>query len=739
MQVFNVKDFGAVGDGITDDTAAIQAALDAADEAGGGTVVIPEGTFIISSAGRAAAGSLQIHSNTELTGAGMGETILKLADGSDTKISGLIRTAPAGEVDHDIVIRDLTIDGNKANTSGEVDGLMTGYQPGSALYEYNILIDSVEIMNCSRIGFNPHEQTKNLTIRNSVAHDNDWDGFIADYVSDSVYENNVAYNNGRHGFNVVTHSSDMILRNNVAYGNGENGIVLQRGSADAEYISNVLVENNTVFRNGTHGIELKRVDDSQIINNIIYENAEDGIHIEASNDNIIAGNEVRDNSRAHPGENDGIRVQPYSGSQPGPTTSTGNIIADNTIIADKYASESALSETTYGTSGNIFRGNVISGTYEDDADDTVGGNDADAPVYHFDRLQDPRTVGPNAIEAPFHQLPSETSGVSDVETPIVGNGTSGDDGVYGGAGNDTLNGREGDDVVKGGAGLDTLYGHLGDDMLLGGDGHDTLTGNDGADILVGGAGIDMLTGGAGNDTFVFDALGEGIDTVVDFRQGDRIDLNGVLPEFSGSVIDALLDGYIRFSQDGGDVVLRVDVDGAEGAADWEAVAVFQNLTLDAVDIRQVMLDGYDNAVSTSASVKFLGTGGADSYSGRAGDDKLTGGNGNDGLSGGAGADILLGGNGDDRLYGGLGNDFLQGGAGADTYVFRPDNGSDIVDGLDASDTLIFSKALFVDEAAVRAAFVDEGNGMFHLETVGGDILFQNTSQAALDGVTIAFA
>jgi polygalacturonase len=43
--VINVKTFGAKGDGVTDDTAAIQAAVDYVFSAGGGTLAFPTGTY----------------------------------------------------------------------------------------------------------------------------------------------------------------------------------------------------------------------------------------------------------------------------------------------------------------------------------------------------------------------------------------------------------------------------------------------------------------------------------------------------------------------------------------------------------------------------------------------------------------------------------------------------------------------------------------------------------------------
>jgi polygalacturonase len=55
---FNVRDFGAKGDGQTNDTAAFQKALDLCADAGGGTVIVPAGIYLT--------GSITLSSNTIL-------------------------------------------------------------------------------------------------------------------------------------------------------------------------------------------------------------------------------------------------------------------------------------------------------------------------------------------------------------------------------------------------------------------------------------------------------------------------------------------------------------------------------------------------------------------------------------------------------------------------------------------------------------------------------------------------
>jgi hypothetical protein len=72
-RTYNVRDFGAKGDGKALDTAAVQAAIDACSRDQGGTVLVPAGTFLI--------GTVEMRSNVTLRIAVQGK-LLGSADGS---------------------------------------------------------------------------------------------------------------------------------------------------------------------------------------------------------------------------------------------------------------------------------------------------------------------------------------------------------------------------------------------------------------------------------------------------------------------------------------------------------------------------------------------------------------------------------------------------------------------------------------------------------------------------------
>lgn len=107
----NAKAYGAVGDGSTDDTAAIQAAIDALPSTGG-TVLIPEGTFLISS-------SLVCDSYHNIIGMGRDATRLK----ADSSLSDYVIkfTGTQGSNKIRFSIRDLTIMGDgQSNPLGAI-------------------------------------------------------------------------------------------------------------------------------------------------------------------------------------------------------------------------------------------------------------------------------------------------------------------------------------------------------------------------------------------------------------------------------------------------------------------------------------------------------------------------------------------------------------------------------------------------------------------------------------------
>lgn len=122
-------------------------------------------------------------------------------------------------------------------------------------------------------------------------------------------------------------------------------------------------------------------------------------------------------------------------------------------------------------------------------------------------------------------------------------GGNGADKLYGEAGNDYLYGESGADRLYGGDGNDFLNGGADNDYLYGGAGNDTLFGDSGTDYLYGGAGNDILYGGAGGDYFVFELNGGTDDRIKDFVDGtDKIGIAAGVTTVGWAAYDLNGDG-----------------------------------------------------------------------------------------------------------------------------------------------------------------------------------------------------
>lgn len=100
--------FGAVFDGTTDDTAAINAAIAAASAAGGGEVRLPAGTAL--------AAGIKLQTGVTLRGAGRGRTRLTLLSNATTS---LLQNDDTTNGNQHLAVYDLELDGNAAGQTAE--------------------------------------------------------------------------------------------------------------------------------------------------------------------------------------------------------------------------------------------------------------------------------------------------------------------------------------------------------------------------------------------------------------------------------------------------------------------------------------------------------------------------------------------------------------------------------------------------------------------------------------------
>jgi hypothetical protein len=172
---FDITEFGATANDHTDDTSAIEDALTACGQAGGGTVVVPTGTFILSRR-NAESPILEVPPNTTVRGEGTAST-LKFAAGVNESNFWRMIGAPVAGGTKNVVIRDLHLDGS--NTHPKYDkGKTPEHNAGLWFYNKDHVIENVTVLNvfaenfsgdCMAFSYNCRSITiRDCTLRNFI-------------------------------------------------------------------------------------------------------------------------------------------------------------------------------------------------------------------------------------------------------------------------------------------------------------------------------------------------------------------------------------------------------------------------------------------------------------------------------------------------------------------------------------------------------------------------------------------
>lgn len=228
----NVLDYGAQGDGISDDTFAIQQAIN--DASAGETVFIPDGRYRISTQHQASTDAIVIDGSRHaenLTVEGESEETVLVMDSDHEGVYVPLRVSVRDGYEG-LRLRNFTIDGNRDQQNGTLGQqvglcLLVTDATGESVGNVDIRINDVKTMDGAMNGF---------TIKTG--------GVVLDSVS--------AVNNGRHGFALDSWSNEWVYREPIRVRNGyatRNGIENGNGygfdlSGGKVVIENCLSEGN---------------------------------------------------------------------------------------------------------------------------------------------------------------------------------------------------------------------------------------------------------------------------------------------------------------------------------------------------------------------------------------------------------------------------------------------------------------------------------------------------------------
>lgn len=192
---FDVRDYGALFDGTTDDLAAVQAAVNAANTAGGGTVVMPSGT------GRFQ-GALTLYPGVRLKGQGMGATTWQTLDTTGALTGSYAIKLNGGADDY------ITVEGFELVGHGEGQSSGYGIYDSSGVNSF-LLLKDLYIRQFPQDGIYLNDPILS-SVQGCWLRDNGRDGLFIE-VGTTCYVSYVyASGNNRAGIHMKTHTSSVL-------------------------------------------------------------------------------------------------------------------------------------------------------------------------------------------------------------------------------------------------------------------------------------------------------------------------------------------------------------------------------------------------------------------------------------------------------------------------------------------------------------------------------------------------
>jgi len=273
--VVDARDKGARGDGRTDDTSALQAAIDALPAAGG-TVHVAGGTYMVD-----ATRSLRLRSRMHL----------ELAP--DARLVAIANREKKSFVVLASKVQDVEVSG------GRILGERTGHQGSEGEWGHGI-----QVRGSSRV-----------TLRDLHADDCWGDGiYVGSADEESVPSEDVVISrvscqrNRRQGLSICGARNVRVLDSEFSSTSGTSpqfGIDIEPNRQGA--VSDVRIENCVVRGNKGGGIQVfKRVSGVTIANCTIEDNGGSGIFVVGAKDGVIARNRIRNNGKV------GVALRPQT-------------------------------------------------------------------------------------------------------------------------------------------------------------------------------------------------------------------------------------------------------------------------------------------------------------------------------------------------------------------------------------------------------------------------------------------